>query len=149
MNSSLSSITLNDGGDLLAGLISRERTDSIVSMGDRDVTFPMLQNQNELTMAPLQRLEELENENRRLREQLSSLAQQQSAIKPAPAPVQVQEIAAQSSISAPQLGNHSRGPLEEILDRFVEEVQQIMASLQSPTGNTITNIWGTCTHFYR
>jgi hypothetical protein len=147
MNSSLSSITLNDGGDLLAGLISRERTDSIVSMGDRDVTFPMLQNQNELTMAPLQRLEELENENRRLREQLSSLAQQQSAIKPAPAPapVQVQEIAAQSSISAPQLGNHSRGPLEEILDRFVEEVQQIMAS--TGTSNPSPAYGDTCTHF--
>jgi threonine synthase len=115
----------------------------VSTLGDRDVTFPMLQNQNE--MAPLGRLEELENENRRLREQLESLSQQQqqsapAVLPPPPAvtvspPVQVQ----QSSMSAPQLRtNRSRGePFEGILARFVEDVHQIMSSLQSSTGTAL------------
>lgn len=47
MNSSLSSVTINDS-ESFGGMIQRERTDSMVSVGERDVNFPTLENQNEL-----------------------------------------------------------------------------------------------------
>ena len=127
MNSSLSSITLNDGNEILAGLISRERADSMISMGDRDVTFPTLENQNEIT--PLQRLEELENENRNLREQLKLLSQNRlSSAVPDPSVVAPLEILHTSKIM-PQ----SRHPFAVILNQFVEEVNGIVSSLNSST----------------
>lgn len=49
MNSSLSSVTINDY-ESLGGLIQRERTDSMVSVGDRDINFPTLENQNEVSV---------------------------------------------------------------------------------------------------
>jgi hypothetical protein len=134
MNSSLSSITLNDGNEILAGLISRERTDSMISMGDRDVTFPTLENQNEAT--PLQRLEELENENRKLREQLKQFSQDPSTAPPLPPPnppVAVEEPLESSEASNITRRQEQSHPFEVILNRFVEEVNDIMSSLNSST----------------
>lgn len=127
MNSSLSSITLNDGNEILAGLISRERADSMISMGDRDVTFPTLENQNEVT--PFQRLEELENENRNLREQLKLLSLNRlSSAAPDPSVVAPLEISHSSKVM-PQ----SRHPFAVILNQFVEEVNEIVSSLNLST----------------
>lgn len=125
MNSSLSSITLTDN-DILAGLISRERTDSMVSMGDRDVTFPTLENQSEIT--PFQRIEELESDNKKLKEQLKILSLRLSQ-KP-----QAIELTQSSSTSL------ECQPFEAIINHFVEEANAILSSLNTSSGKVFNLI---------
>ena len=48
INSSLSSVTIHDY-DSISGMLQRERTDSMVSVGEKDVSFPTLENQTENT----------------------------------------------------------------------------------------------------
>lgn len=113
---------MNDTGDILAGLVTRERTDSMVSMGDRDVTFPTLENQSEMTS--FQKIEELENENRKLKEQLKilSLRVTQKA--------QALEMT-QISSSFPE-----NQPFETLINHFIEEANAILSSLNTSTGRS-------------